>query len=58
MSGTIALTVKKLTGSQDLSVHTESAVMGVRGTEFTVTAPAPARNAARAAKSQRSSQFD
>ena len=40
MSGTIALTVKKLTGSQDLSVHTERAVMGVRGTEFTVTAPA------------------
>jgi hypothetical protein len=40
MSGSIALTVKKLTGSQDLSVHTESAVMGVRGTEFTVTAPA------------------
>ena len=39
MSGTIALTVKKLTGSQDLTVHTESAVMGVRGTEFTVTAP-------------------
>jgi len=40
MSGTIALKVKKLTGSQDLSVHTENAVMGVRGTEFTVTAPA------------------
>jgi hypothetical protein len=39
MSGTIALTVAKLTGSQDLSVHTETAVMGVRGTEFTVTVP-------------------
>ena len=40
MSGTIALTVKKLSGTQDLAIHTESAVMGVRGTEFTVTAPA------------------
>jgi hypothetical protein len=39
MSGTIALTVSKLTSSQDLMVHTESAVMGVRGTEFSVTAP-------------------
>jgi hypothetical protein len=39
MSGTVALTVAKLTGTQDLMVHTESAVMGVRGTEFSVTAP-------------------
>ena len=39
MSGTVALRVAKLTGSQDLMVHTESAVMGVRGTEFSVTAP-------------------
>ena len=39
MSGTVALKVAKLTGSQDLMVHTESAVMGVRGTEFSVTAP-------------------
>src|SRR5271157_429306 len=39
MSGTVALTVAKLTGTQDLMVHTESAVMGVRGTEFNVTAP-------------------
>ncbi|MGA2640353.1 MAG: FecR family protein [Spirochaetia bacterium] len=40
MSGTIALTVAKLSGSQDLMVHTQSAVMGVRGTEFSVSAPA------------------
>jgi len=40
MSGSLALTVAKLTGSQDLMVQTESAVMGVRGTEFSVTAPA------------------
>ncbi len=39
MSGTVALTVAKLTATQDLMVQTESAVMGVRGTEFTVTAP-------------------
>ena len=39
MSGTIALTVAKLSGSQDMSIHTDSAVMGVRGTEFTVTSP-------------------
>ena len=39
MSGTIALTVAKLTGSQDVSVHIDGAVMGVRGTEFTVTSP-------------------
>ena len=39
MSGTVALKVAKLTASQDLMVHTESAVMGVRGTEFSVTAP-------------------
>ena len=39
MSGTVALAVAKLTSSQDMMVHTESAVMGVRGTEFSVTAP-------------------
>jgi hypothetical protein len=39
MSGTLALTVAKLTGSQDMSVHLDGAVMGVRGTEFTVTSP-------------------
>jgi hypothetical protein len=39
MSGKISLTVSKLSATQDLMVHTESAVMGVRGTEFTVTVP-------------------
>jgi hypothetical protein len=39
MSGTVSLKVAKLAGSQDLRVVTASAVMGVRGTEFSVTAP-------------------
>lgn len=39
-SGSISLKVAKLSGREQLSVQTESAVMGVRGTEFeVVTAP-------------------
>ncbi|MEM5947433.1 FecR family protein [Spirochaetia bacterium 38H-sp] len=41
LSGEIFLKINKLAGSQDLSVHTQSAAMGVRGTQFTVsTSPA------------------
>ncbi|MGA2762173.1 MAG: FecR domain-containing protein [Spirochaetia bacterium] len=35
--GTISLKVGKLTGTQDLNVVLDNAVMGVRGTEFSVT---------------------
>lgn len=38
MSGSISLKAAKLSGSQDLNVVLDNAVMGVRGTEFTVTA--------------------
>ncbi|TFG65312.1 MAG: hypothetical protein E4H36_00350 [Spirochaetales bacterium] len=38
LSGSLSLKVSKLTGSGGVNVSTESAVMGVRGTEFTVTA--------------------
>lgn len=38
LTGSLALKVQKLTGSGDVVVKTESAVMGVRGTDFTVTA--------------------
>jgi len=37
ISGSLSLKVSKLSGSQELNVQTESAVMGVRGTEFTVS---------------------
>lgn len=36
LSGTVSLTVSKLSGKSSVDVRTESAVMGVRGTEFTV----------------------
>ncbi len=39
IGGQIALKVAKLTGDQAVSVKSDSAVMGVRGTSFTVTAP-------------------
>jgi hypothetical protein len=39
ISGTISMKVKKITGSGGVDVKTESAVMGVRGTEFSVTTP-------------------
>ncbi len=39
LSGTLSMKVSKLTASQDLRVRTESAAMGVRGTNFTVTSP-------------------
>jgi len=37
LSGSLHLKVQKLTGREDVTVTTESAVMGVRGTEFTVS---------------------
>jgi hypothetical protein len=37
-AGSVSLKVSKLGAAQDLSVHTESAAMAVRGTDFTVTA--------------------
>ncbi|MDA3852094.1 MAG: FecR family protein [Spirochaetaceae bacterium] len=40
LSGTLALKVGLLTQGENLNVHTESAVMGVRGTEFTVNVAA------------------
>jgi hypothetical protein len=40
IGGSIALKVSKLVGAQTMSVRTDSTVMGVRGTQFTVTAPA------------------
>ena len=36
MSGSLAIKVQKLTGNEELKVRTESAIMGVRGTEFSV----------------------
>ncbi|HAK45405.1 MAG TPA: iron dicitrate transport regulator FecR [Spirochaeta sp.] len=36
MSGSLALKVQKLTGNEELNVRTESTVMGVRGTDFSV----------------------
>ena len=36
MSGSLAFKVQKLTGNEEVNVRTESAVMGVRGTEFNV----------------------
>ncbi|MEA1911866.1 MAG: FecR family protein, partial [Spirochaetota bacterium] len=40
LGGSISFKVQKLTGNDTLDVHTESAVMGVRGTEFEiVTSP-------------------
>jgi hypothetical protein len=39
IGGQISLKVAKLTGIQDVRVKSDSAVMGVRGTSFTVTAP-------------------
>jgi hypothetical protein len=40
VAGMISLKCAKLTDSQAVSVKTESAALGVRGTRFTVTAPA------------------
>ncbi|HTP59693.1 MAG TPA: FecR family protein [Spirochaetia bacterium] len=37
ISGSLSLKVSKLNGSQELSIQTESAVLGVRGTEFSVS---------------------
>ena len=37
LSGSLALKVQKVTGQKSLSVRTETATMGVRGTEFQVT---------------------
>jgi hypothetical protein len=39
ISGSISLRVKKMTGAGNVEVKTDSAIMGVRGTEFTVTTP-------------------
>jgi hypothetical protein len=38
LTGSLAVKVQKVTGVGEVTVQTESAVMGVRGTEFTVTA--------------------
>ena len=40
IGGSVSLKVAKLTGAQTMSVRTDSTVMGVRGTQFSVTAPA------------------
>ena len=40
VTGSVAMKVARLTGSQAMRVQTEAAVVGVRGTDFTVTAPA------------------
>lgn len=37
LAGSLAFKVQKVSGAGDVTVKTESAVMGVRGTEFTVT---------------------
>ncbi len=37
LSGSLHMKVQKLTGREEVTVRTESAVMGVRGTDFTVT---------------------
>jgi hypothetical protein len=39
LGGSISLKVAKLAGAQDVVVRTDSAAMGVRGTQFTVTSP-------------------
>lgn len=39
ISGSISLKVRKMAGSGAVEIKTESAIMGVRGTEFTVTTP-------------------
>ena len=39
MGGSVSLKVAKLSGAQEVNVRTDSAAMGVRGTDFTVTAP-------------------
>ena len=39
IAGTITMRVQKLTGTEPLSVRTETLVMGVRGTVFSVCAP-------------------
>jgi hypothetical protein len=39
ISGTVGLKVKKIVGSGSVEVRTESAIMGVRGTSFSVTTP-------------------
>jgi hypothetical protein len=39
ISGTLSLKVRKMTGGGGVDVKTESAVMAVRGTEFSVTTP-------------------
>lgn len=39
LGGSISLKVAKLAGAQDVLVRTDSAAMGVRGTQFTVTSP-------------------
>jgi hypothetical protein len=39
VGGSVALKVAKLGSAQEVSVRTDSAAMGVRGTDFTVTAP-------------------
>ncbi len=36
LSGTISFKIQKLTGNDTMNVHTESAVMGVRGTNFEI----------------------
>jgi hypothetical protein len=40
IAGSVAMKCGKLTGAQEMRVKTEAAVVGVRGTDFTVTAPA------------------
>ena len=39
ISGSVGLKVRKLTGAGEVQVRTESAIMGVRGTEFSVSTP-------------------
>ena len=39
LGGSLSLKVAKLAGAQDVLVRTDSAAMGVRGTQFTVTSP-------------------
>lgn len=39
LTGSLTLKVAKLTGAQQVKVRTDSAAMGVRGTEFTVASP-------------------
>jgi len=40
VAGSVSMKVARLTGAQGMRVQTEAAVLGVRGTELTVTAPA------------------